>query len=107
MNDSKGIVYMVCTGGLFIIGKLNGSRLSNPRVFQIIENGAKIQMSPLPGEPGFIILRDYGFSYEVALNTSNSSNILDLYYRVTHPQPQAPQQVQAPPTSELPMVELN
>ena len=86
-NKSEGVLTMVCSGGLFIIGKLDGNipGLTDPRTFSVIADGTKIWMSTLPGEPKFIVLKDYGFSYEIS---SDNFNILNLYHRVTDPQPE-------------------
>jgi len=85
MKD-EGVVMMVCAGGLFIAGKLYGkTMLKDPRVFAIIDEGRKIQLSPLPGTPGMITLGEFTFMYEIP---KEDKNLQELYYRVTHPQPE-------------------
>lgn len=89
MSKDQGVITMVCVSGIFIIGKLTGSRLNDPRIFTVIDNGTRVQIAPLPGTPASIVLtnRD-GFNYEIPDN-HNNKNILDLYYQVTHPEEQA------------------
>jgi hypothetical protein len=82
-DGKEGVITMTVTGGLFIIGKLiGGNKLTDPRVFDVIEDGAKIQMRPLPGTPPFVTLGTDGFRYPVP---EDDKPILDLYDRVTHP----------------------
>ena len=78
-------ITMCVTSNMFIMGKLNGSRLVDPRVFTIFDNGKQMQLSPLPANPTSIILRQDGFTYEIP---GTEKNLLDLYHKVTHPQPQ-------------------
>ena len=47
-TKDEGIITMVCVSGIFIIGKLTGTKLLDPRIFSIIDDGKRIQMSPLP-----------------------------------------------------------
>jgi hypothetical protein len=85
-NDSTNpsIITMCCTGGLFILGNLvSGNKLTNPRVFNVIDNGTRIQLSPLPGNPPWINTGSDGFRYHIP---STDTNLLGLYYRVTHPE---------------------
>lgn len=86
-GKEEGVITMVCVVGLFILGKLiGGNKLTEPRIFSIIENGQRIQMSPLPGTPPFIVLTGVdGFRYTMP-ETSDNKGILELYDRVTHPQ---------------------
>lgn len=87
-----GVITMVCSGGMFIVGNLiGGNKLVNPRLFMLIEDGKRIQMSPLPANPSFIILGNDGFRYVIP---ENERNILDLYDRVTHPITQSQQPVE-------------
>jgi hypothetical protein len=83
MKD-EGAITMVCLAGLFVVGKLYGkTMLKDPRVFAIIENGARIQLSPLPGTPGMITIGDFALMYEIP---KEDKNLQELYYRVTHPE---------------------
>jgi hypothetical protein len=82
-EGKEEVITMVLTGGLFIIGKLiGGNKLTDPRVFDVIENGAKIQMRPLPGTPPFVTLGTDGLRYPVP---ESDKAMLELYDRVTHP----------------------
>lgn len=81
MKD-EGVVTMCFTGGLFIIGRLFTNKFLDPRVFSVIENGAKIQMTTLPGEPSFIYLGNDGFTYPIP---DKDKSMLGLYHGVTHP----------------------
>ena len=43
-----GAITMVVSNGLFILGKLvDGNKLLDPRVFQIIDSGQKMQLSQI------------------------------------------------------------
>lgn len=85
-GKEEGVITMVCIVGLFILGKLvGGNKLTDPRIFSIIEEGRRIQMSPPPGTPPFIVLTGVdGFRYTMP-ETPENKNILELYDRVTHP----------------------
>lgn len=86
MSKEEGIITMVCSNGLFILGKLtDGNKLCNPRVFQILKNGAEMQLSPLPATPSFVIVGSEGLKYPLP-ETPENKNLFDLYDRVTHPQ---------------------
>lgn len=88
-TKESGVITMAFISGLFILGKLlGGNKLTDPRIFSIIENGKRIMLSPLPGTPSFITLGPDGFHYPMPINDDNA-NIFDLYDRVTHPQPQS------------------
>jgi hypothetical protein len=85
-KKDEGIITMVINNGIFLVGSLiGGNKLIEPRVFSIIENGAKIQMSPLPGTPPFLTLGNDKMGYVVP-DTPENKNMLELYERVTHPQ---------------------
>jgi len=84
----EGKLTMCCvTGGIFIVGRLFNRKLDKPRVFSIIENGAKIQLAPLPGTPDFLILGTDGFHYPIH---EREKNLIDLYEKVTHPPEEVP-----------------
>ena len=84
-KKEEGVISMVVSNGLFIVGKLvGGNKLIEPRIFQVIEGGKKIQLSPLPSTPPFITLESDGFRYAIP---ETDRNIPDLYDRVTHPAP--------------------
>jgi hypothetical protein len=83
MKD-EGVVTMVISGGLFLIGRLiGGNKLTKPRVFQVIENGKRIQMSPLPGTPPFMRIGLESGSYTMP---EREKAIHDLYKQVTSPE---------------------
>lgn len=86
-GKEEGVITMVVVAGLFILGKLiGGNKLTDPRIFSIIENGQRIMMSPPPGTPPFIVLTGVdGFRYTMP-DVPENKNILELYDRVTHPQ---------------------
>jgi hypothetical protein len=79
----EGVLTMVISGGLFLIGRLvGGNKLVKPRVFQVIENGKRIQMSPLPGTPPFMRIGLETGSYAIP---EREKEIHDLYERVANP----------------------
>ena len=81
-----GTISMIITQGLFLIGNLvGGNKLLEPRVFTFIEEGAKIQLSPLPSLPPFVTFGNEVIKYSVP---EKDRNLLSLYDRVTHPQPE-------------------
>jgi hypothetical protein len=85
-GKEAGVITMTLTGGLFILGKLiSGNKLTDPRIFNIIEDGKRIMLSPLPGTPPFITIGIDGLRYSILLNDENKG-LLDLYDQVTHPQ---------------------
>lgn len=86
-GKEEGVITMVFVAGLFIVGKLvGGNKLTDPRIFGIIDNGQRIQMSPLPGTPPFIIFTEVdGFRYPMP-DVPENKGILELYDKVTHPQ---------------------
>ena len=87
-KKEEGVISMVVTNGLFIVGKMiGGNKLCDPRVFLVIENGKKIQLSPLPSAPPFITIGSGYFHYAIP---EHDRNLLDLYDRVTHPEPMPP-----------------
>ena len=81
-----GTITMVISQGLFLIGNLvGGNKLLEPRVFVLIEDGAKMQLSPLPSTPPFVTFGNEVIRYPVP---ERDKNLLSLYDRVTHPQPE-------------------
>jgi hypothetical protein len=83
MKD-EGVLTMVVTAGLFIVGRLvGGNKLTKPRVFSVVENGQRIQMAPLPGTPAFMRI-GMDCNYPVPKTDLNKS-MFDLYERVTNP----------------------
>jgi hypothetical protein len=98
-KKEEGIIGMVISNGLFLIGRLvGGNKLIDPRVFNIIDDGKRIQMSPLPGTPPFLTLGNDKMGYAIPETTENQ-NILDLYHKVTRPQPESPFLVKPTPTT--------
>ncbi len=96
---NEGVITMCVTGGLFVMGKLIGARLFAPRVFSVFDNGKQMKLEPLPANPITIVLRQDGFSYEIP---STEKNLLDLYYRVTHPPEQQLTLIPKPSIVEMP-----
>jgi hypothetical protein len=87
MPDPKQEPYltMVISAGLFLVGTIiGGNKLVKPRIFTLIENGNRIQMSPLPGTPAFARIDPGGIYYNIPPTELNKS-IYDLYRRVTAP----------------------
>lgn len=71
---------MVCTGGMFLMGRLEGgNKLLKPRVFTIEENGTRMRLQTLPSFPPFVNVRP-DFSYYVPYH---DVNLVALYERVT------------------------
>ena len=88
-------IYMIFRTGLFLVGKLvGGNKLVGPRVFSVIDNGARIQMTPLPGVPMFVLLGNDGFRYPVP---KADKVMYDLYYKVTHPEEFTAPPIDLPP----------
>lgn len=87
-TKNRGIITMVYVGGIFIMGELvDKNKLRNPRIFQFIDGGNRIKLSPLPAFPSFILFKGEEFQYSVS--GFLDPNLLELYYRVTEPQPTA------------------
>lgn len=77
-------VTMCVVGGLFLMGKLiGGNKLMDPRVFTLIENGKRMQLSPLPSQPPFVIIARMSLFYPIP---ETDKNMLELYERVTNPE---------------------
>jgi hypothetical protein len=87
-TKEEGVITMTVTNGLFILGKLiSGNKLQLPRIFSIIKDGREMMLSPLPGTPLFITIGVNTLHYPIPLDAENK-NLLALYDKVTHPQPQ-------------------
>jgi hypothetical protein len=75
-------VTMCVVTGLFLVGKLVGeNKLIGPRVFTLIEDGKRMQLSPLPALPPFVIIARMGLSYPIP----ETDNLFKLYEKVTTP----------------------
>jgi hypothetical protein len=75
-------VTMCVVAGLFLVGKLvGGNKLIDPRVFTLIEDGKRMQLSPLPALPPFVIVTRMGMCYPIP----EADNIYKLYEKVTTP----------------------
>lgn len=93
--SNEGVITMCVSSGLFLMGRLTGTKLLHPRVFTAFEveeqnpitkeirRVPKMQLSPLPGVPPYVIVKGDGFSYPV----EDDEALLSLYKRVTTPQP--------------------
>lgn len=72
---------MVIINGLFIVGHMGADgRLRCPRVLSILEQGARIQLAPLPGIPGHMHVGVENPFYPIPLR---EKAIYDLYTQVT------------------------
>lgn len=79
----EGTLTMAITSIGFIMGRLiGGNKLTKPRIFSIIENGQRIQMSPLPGTPSFMRL-GMESNYPIP-ETDENKGLVELYNRVTN-----------------------
>ena len=80
---NKGIITMCFTGGLFIIGSLVGERMLRfPRIFNVFDGGKSFQLSFLPGNPEYIVLRDVSFKYPIP---GAGDDIHAFYETLLHP----------------------
>ena len=74
---------MVVTQGLFLIGEIQDKNvIKNPRVLTILEEGKKIQMTPLPGLPARAQFPDTALRYKIPMR---EDGIYNLYAQVTAP----------------------
>ena len=103
-KKEEGTISMCLIGGLFIVGKLiGGNKIVDPRVVTLFEEPMrdssgkvvpgldgrpvmtpKMRMSPLHGNPPYIISNRLSLVYPVP---EHDKNTLDLYQRVTMVQP--------------------
>lgn len=83
-HDKEGVITMVVTQGLFIMGVLTGNKLIGPRVFNYIDNGKQIQLAPLPSTPPFVYIGNDCIRYPVP---EADKSLHALYDKVTHPPP--------------------
>ena len=82
-KTEEGTLTMVIASGMVLIGRMiGGNKLLKPRTFEVIENGKRIQMSPLPGTPPFARIGMEVVSYAVP---EREKTIIELYARVTGP----------------------
>lgn len=82
------IVICITNSGMFLVGRKSpgSKKLLNPRVFAYLDNGNRIQMSPLPSTPPFITLIGNEIVYPVPEDDQEGSrDIINLYNRVTDP----------------------
>lgn len=74
---------MVITQGLFIVGNMGADgRLYKPRILSILDQGKKIQLSPLPGVPGYLYVGVGNPFYPIP---TRDTALYDLYKQVTAP----------------------
>ena len=104
-EQEAGVISMCLIGGLFIVGVLTGgNKLSDPRVVTLFEEPKvdpttgkavmgvdgrqvtipKMRMSPMPGNPPYVISNRMSLVYPIP---EHDKNTLDLYKRVTAPPP--------------------
>jgi len=90
----EGTFSGVISSGVVLVGDLvGGNKLIKPRVFQVINNGREMQLSPLPGTPHFLKLMGDFMSWPIP-DDDNNKNLIDLWERVTSP----PKQEEVRPT---------
>lgn len=82
MDRNNKMLTMVIVDGFFVLGKLEGTRLHLPRVFEIIKDGAEFSLKPFPLVPLFINLTPGYFSYPIPIE---EKNLTALWERVTDP----------------------
>jgi hypothetical protein len=79
----ESLTMLICSGGAFIVGRLiGGNKLTKPRLISIIDDGKRIQMSPLPGTPPFMRV-GMESNYPIP-ETEGNKALYDLYERVTN-----------------------
>ena len=84
-KTEEGTLTMVIASGMVLIGRMiGGNKLIKPRVFETIENGKRMQLTPLPGTPPFARIGMEVCSYALPDN-HNNSQLIDLYKKVTDP----------------------
>jgi len=71
---------MVFLGGRMMVGRIDGVMLFGPRMFSLFQEGqvSRMGMSPLPGNPDVLTLRNYDCCYVV-----KDEKIEALYLKVT------------------------
>lgn len=74
---------MVISQGLFIMGEMQADgRLRRPRVVSFLDQGKRVQLSPLPGVPGYMYVGVGNPFYPVP---AHDKSLYDLYAQVTAP----------------------
>jgi hypothetical protein len=74
---------MIVTQGLFLVGERTGDRLlKNPRVMTLMDEGKKMQLTPLPGLPPQVTFPDSSMRYIVP---EREKPMYELYAQVTSP----------------------
>ena len=81
--ESPSSLTMIVSAGIFMVGKFKDGKLFSPRIFSIIEDGAKYMMSPLPGNPSAIDVR-VDIRYPIPWG---ERSIIGLYEKTTSPPP--------------------
>jgi len=82
-KTEEGTLTMVIASGMVLIGRMiGGNKLIKPRVFEVIEDGKRIQLRPLPGTPPWMRIGMEAGSYPVP---EREKTIIELYERVTSP----------------------
>jgi hypothetical protein len=85
----EGTFSGVISSGLVLMGDLVGNKLIKPRVFQVIDNGKQMQLSPLPGTPHFVKLTGDFASWPIP-DEENNKGLRELWERVTNPPKEPP-----------------
>ena len=90
----EGTLSGVISSGVVLVGDLVGTKLIKPRVFQVINNGRDMQLSPLPGTPHFLKLAGDFMSWPIP-DDANNKNLIGLWEKVTSPPKEPPRIVGA------------
>ncbi len=87
---------VVFDGGVFLLGRLDGVKLYNPRIVMITHGDptspdpekkkTMVNLNPLPFLPPFILLKDYTFSFPFPEDIE--VNVYKLYQQVTNSKPE-------------------
>jgi hypothetical protein len=86
---------VVFDGGLMFLGRLDGSKLYNPRIVVVTHGNPEdsdpakrksmVNLSPLPFLPPFIVFKNYTFSYPFPEEVE--VNVYKLYQQATNLKP--------------------
>lgn len=77
------VLTLVITQGLFVMGKMTpDGRLEKPRILTFLENGKRVQLSPLPGIPKYLYIGVGNPFYSIP---ARDKSLYDLYRQVTAP----------------------
>ena len=82
---------MVIQGPFWLVGKLEGGKVFQPRIYRIIDDpkqqGQKlIQLEPFPHFPPYVAVGPGALSYPIL---DRERNLIELYEKVTSPEAEA------------------